>query len=96
MDAMNSRQQIILQMVIDQGRVSVVDLAKATGVSEVTIRQDLNLLEKQSYLRRAHGYAVPLDSDDVEPPADGHPVALASRAGRRRALQPGIGHPLRR
>ncbi len=50
---MNSRQQIILQMVIDQGRVSVVDLAKATGVSEVTIRQDLNLLEKQSYLRRA-------------------------------------------
>lgn len=63
---MNSRQQIILQMVIDQGRVSVVDLAKATGVSEVTIRQDLNLLEKQSYLRRAHGYAVPLDSDDVE------------------------------
>lgn len=63
---MNSRQQIILQMVIDQGRVSVVDLAKATGVSEVTIRQDLNFLEKQSYLRRAHGYAVPLDSDDVE------------------------------
>ncbi|MEI9744359.1 DNA-binding transcriptional regulator YciT [Enterobacter ludwigii] len=63
---MNSRQQIILQMVIDQGRVSVVDLAKTTGVSEVTIRQDLNLLEKQSYLRRVHGYAVPLDSEDVE------------------------------
>lgn len=48
MDAMNSRQQIILQMVIDQGRVSVVDLAKATGVSEVTIRQDLNLLENRA------------------------------------------------
>lgn len=53
-------------MVIDTGRVSVVDLAKSTGVSEVTIRQDLNLLEKMSYLRRAHGYAVPLDSEDVE------------------------------
>ena len=66
MDAMNSRQQIILQMVIDKGRVSVVELAKTTGVSEVTIRQDLNLLEKQSYLRRAHGYAVPIDSEDVE------------------------------
>lgn len=35
-------------MVIDQGRVSVVDLAKATGVSEVTIRQDLNLLENRA------------------------------------------------
>jgi DeoR/GlpR family transcriptional regulator of sugar metabolism len=49
---MNARQQSILQMVIDKGRMSVADLAKMTGVSEVTIRQDLNLLEKQSYLRR--------------------------------------------
>lgn len=63
---MNSRQQVILQMVIDKGRVSVAELAKTTGVSEVTIRQDLNTLEKQSYLRRMHGFAVPLESDDVE------------------------------
>lgn len=63
---MNSRQQTILQLVIDKGRMSVADLAKMTGVSEVTIRQDLNLLEKQSYLRRTHGFAVPLDSEDVE------------------------------
>lgn len=63
---MNSRQQTILQQVIDKGRMSVAELAKLTGVSEVTIRQDLNLLEKQSYLRRTHGFAVPLDSEDVE------------------------------
>jgi DeoR/GlpR family transcriptional regulator of sugar metabolism len=63
---MNSRQQIILQTVIDKGQMSVADLARMTGVSEVTIRQDLNTLEKQSYLRRTHGFAVPLDSDDVE------------------------------
>lgn len=63
---MNSRQQTILQLVIDKGRMSVAELAKMTGVSEVTIRQDLNLLEKQSYLRRTHGFAVPLDSEDVE------------------------------
>jgi len=42
---MNSRQQTILQLVIDKGRMSVTELAKMTGVSEVTIRQDLNLLE---------------------------------------------------
>lgn len=53
-------------MVIDKGRMSVADLAKMTGVSEVTIRRDLNSLEKQSYLRRTHGFAVPLDSEDVE------------------------------
>src|SRR5699024_8232058 len=63
---MNSRQQTILQMVIDKGQVSVAKLAKVTGVSEVTIRQDLNALEKMSFLRRAHGYAVSLDSDDIE------------------------------
>lgn len=63
---MNARQQSILQMVIDKGRMSVADLARMTGVSEVTIRQDLNLLEKQSYLRRTHGFAEPLDSEDVE------------------------------
>ncbi|EHJ82637.1 transcriptional regulator DeoR, partial [Salmonella enterica subsp. enterica serovar Baildon str. R6-199] len=50
---MNSRQQSILQMVVDKGQMSVAELAKITGVSEVTIRQDLNTLEKQSYLRRA-------------------------------------------
>ena len=63
---MNSRQQSILQMVTDKGQMSVAELAKITGVSEVTIRQDLNTLEKQSYLRRAHGFAVSLNSDDVE------------------------------
>jgi len=57
--AMNSRQQTILQMVIDKGRVSVTELAKTTGVSEVTIRQDLNTLEKQSYLRRTCSIILP-------------------------------------
>ncbi|MCV4338643.1 DeoR family transcriptional regulator, partial [Escherichia coli] len=54
---MNSRQQTILKMVIDQSQVSVTDLAKATGVSKVTIRQERNTLEKLSYLRGAHGFA---------------------------------------
>lgn len=44
---MNSRQQSILQMVTDKGQMSVADLAKVTGVSEVTIRQDLNTLENR-------------------------------------------------
>ncbi|WP_312946900.1 DNA-binding transcriptional regulator YciT [Superficieibacter sp.] len=63
---MNPRQHNIIQMVTDNGRMSVVELAKICKVSEVTIRQDLTTLEKQSYLRRQHGFAVPLDSDNVE------------------------------
>lgn len=63
---MNSRQQIILQLVNDRQRISVSELARAVGVSEVTIRQDLNLLEKRSYLKRVHGSAIALESDDVD------------------------------
>jgi predicted ArsR family transcriptional regulator len=89
---MNARQQSILQMVIDKGRMSVADLAKMTGVSEVTIRQDLNLLEKQSYLRRTHGFAVPLDSEDVETRMMTHFAIKRELAARAAALvSPGNG-----
>ncbi|STU76804.1 transcriptional regulator YciT [Klebsiella pneumoniae] len=57
-----------------------------TGVSEVTIRQDLNLLEKQSYLRRTHGYAVPLDSEDVETRMMTHFAIKRELASRAAAL----------
>lgn len=46
--------------------MSVVDLVKMIGVFEVIICQDLNLLEKQSYLCCIYGYVVLLDSEDVE------------------------------
>lgn len=63
---MNQRQQSILQQVNDLRRVSVAELSRLNGVSEVTIRQDLNLLEKRNYLKRTHGFAVALESDDVD------------------------------
>lgn len=62
---MNPRHQQIIQAVNTSGNVSVSDLSQLTGVSEVTIRQDLNVLEREKYLRRAHGFAVALESDDV-------------------------------
>lgn len=62
---MNPRHQQIIQVVNLRGNISVSELSQLTGVSEVTVRQDLNLLEKENYLRRTHGSAVALDSDDV-------------------------------
>lgn len=63
---MNLRQQSIIQLVNDRQRISVSELAQASQVSEVTIRQDLNLLEKRGLLKRVHGSAVALQSDDVD------------------------------
>ncbi|PRD16500.1 DNA-binding transcriptional regulator YciT [Pantoea coffeiphila] len=62
---MNSRHEHIIQLVNERGSVSVSELAQLTGVSEVTIRQDLNALERDNFLKRVHGSAVAPDSDDV-------------------------------
>lgn len=62
---MNSRHQQIVHWVNERGHVSVSELSQLTGVSEVTVRQDLNALEKADYLKRVHGSAVALESDNV-------------------------------
>lgn len=80
---MNSRQSEILQIVNERKRVQVTELVEAIGVSGVTIRQDLNFLEKQGYLKRVHGAAIALESDDISTRLEVRfdtKQALASRA----------------
>ncbi|RPD96825.1 DeoR/GlpR transcriptional regulator [Candidatus Pantoea deserta] len=62
---MNARHQQIIELVNTRGSVTVSELSQLTGVSEVTVRQDLNLLERDHFLRRVHGSALALDSDNV-------------------------------
>lgn len=62
---MHSRHEQIIQLVNERGSISVSELSQLTGVSEVTVRQDLNALERDNFLRRVHGSAVAPDSDDV-------------------------------
>jgi len=62
---MNARHHQIIQLVNSRGSVTVSELAQLTGVSEVTVRQDLTLLERDRLLRRVHGAALTLDSDNV-------------------------------
>ncbi len=62
---MNARQNKILSVVNDRKRVQVTELSEMIGVSGVTIRQDLNFLEKEGYLKRVHGAATALQSDDI-------------------------------
>lgn len=52
------RFQFILRTLEDNGSVAVDDLGLRLGVSVVTIRRDLELLEQQRLLRRTHGGAV--------------------------------------
>lgn len=53
------RRHDILEQINKHGRVSVVDLSQVFGVSEVTIRADLQVLAEQNLLVRTHGGAIP-------------------------------------
>ncbi|BDV30892.1 DeoR/GlpR family DNA-binding transcription regulator [Microbacterium terricola] len=52
------RQTLIEQELVDQGRVSVVSLARRFDVTTETVRRDLAQLESAGALRRVHGGAV--------------------------------------
>jgi DeoR family transcriptional regulator of aga operon len=52
------RRSKIMAILQREGRCMVGDLARELSVSEVTIRQDLDLLESQGLLDRTHGGAV--------------------------------------
>jgi DeoR/GlpR family transcriptional regulator of sugar metabolism len=53
------RRYEILEQTNRQGRVSVAELSQAFGVSEVTIRADLQALAEQNLVVRTHGGAIP-------------------------------------
>ena len=59
-----SREQVILSALRTTGRVAVADLAARFGVSSVTVRKDLDALERRSLLRRVRGGAVSLGASD--------------------------------
>jgi len=52
------RQQLIARLIQEHGRARVGELAKRFGVSAVTIRKDLQILENEGRLVRAHGGAI--------------------------------------
>ncbi len=58
-----SRRKKILEHVKENGEVLVMSLSKEFGVSEVTIRNDLENLERKNLLVRARGGAIQMDNN---------------------------------
>lgn len=81
---LEERRQAILADLARDGRVAVAELSRRFGVSEVTIRSDLQALAEQGLVVRTHGGAVPGR-------AGGQDLALASRQTRRVAEKERIG-----
>lgn len=70
------RREAILQLLEQDNAVSVTELSQVFGISEVSIRRDLERLERTGLLQRVHGGAVALVTRDLPnsrgPAADAH------------------------
>jgi DeoR/GlpR family transcriptional regulator of sugar metabolism len=62
---MTDRQDKILEILAVSQRVEVSTLAEVLGVSQVTIRKDLDYLDEMGFIRREHGYALFGPVEDV-------------------------------
>lgn len=60
----NQRREKILELLKEDGSAKVIKLAKIFKVSEVTIRQDLEKLEKDGFIKREHGGAFLKNVED--------------------------------
>jgi DeoR/GlpR family transcriptional regulator of sugar metabolism len=55
---LQSRHEMVLELILEQGEVSVAELSKRAGVTPMTIRRDLETLEAAGAVQRVHGGAV--------------------------------------
>jgi DeoR family fructose operon transcriptional repressor len=84
------RQELIERLLVDEGRVSVIQLARRFDVTTETVRRDLNELERAGALHRVHGGAVTRERDSTAEPTvaeRSHRRSDAKIAIARRALQ---------
>lgn len=55
---MNNRKSRILEILSSHQKIEVSALSEQLGVSQVTIRKDLDVLEETGILKREHGFAI--------------------------------------
>jgi DeoR family galactitol utilization operon repressor len=64
-DELTERERLILDRLSEEGSVSVSNLARDLGLSEVTIRGDLKTLETKGWINRKRGGAAPAFHRDI-------------------------------
>lgn len=62
------RQKQILEVIRKHGRITIAELSKDFGVSDITIRRDLKALDEQGFIQQAHGGIVYSVQLQPEPP----------------------------
>lgn len=62
------RQTLILERVREQGGVRVTDLVRELGVSDMTVRRDLDLLQDRGLIEKVHGGAAAIEGSSLFEP----------------------------
>ena len=78
------RQQAIHEMVQRLGGVRVGDLVREFGVSDMTIRRDLEALAERGLVAKVHGGATTLDQHSTDEP--GFAAKLVRQQGEKEAI----------
>lgn len=65
MKDLNKRTNQILEFLTEEHKIEVSDLAERLGVSQVTVRKDLDELESQGIIVREHGFACLRSTDNL-------------------------------
>jgi DeoR family transcriptional regulator, fructose operon transcriptional repressor len=92
-----SRRRLLLERIARQGFATLDELVKALGVSESTVRRDLEALDTAGSVRRTHGGAVFVDAPApapplahvaaaTMPPLPAHDDRLGAAAAEKRAI----------
>ena len=79
------RLDIIRQVLRERKQIDIASLTTLLQVSDVTVRKDLDLLEKEGFLQKVHGGAIlqdesPLDAERLPLPDEGLKEKLATLA----------------
>jgi DeoR/GlpR family transcriptional regulator of sugar metabolism len=81
----SQRHSEILALLEREGTVRVSDLVRVLGVSDMTVRRDLDSLQKDGLLRKVHGGATKWQEHSTDEPG------FAAKSGRERLKKEAIG-----
>ena len=82
-----SRFAQIQQMLADEDAVTIGELTERLGVSEATVRRDLDALQRAGVVQRTHGGAVPSAVRELPYPSRSSREVAEKRAIARAAVQ---------
>ncbi len=92
-----TRKRIIYDRITRKGSVSIAELARDLGVTDMTIRRDIVAMEREGSLRRVHGGAVAIEGSTGETSFTARMVKAQSQKSaiaKRAALELGAAQAL--